>query len=143
VIGGRTRSGYVFLDHTADVGIRAWGPSAAVAFQQAGIALVALMGATAHPPGRRKGIHVNAADREGLLVAFLDDLIYLGETETGSGVASLAITRLTPTSLDAEVEMAPLHGPSDGLVVKAATYHRLAVSEHSDGSAEVQVYLDV
>lgn len=135
--------GFAFLEHTADVGIRAWGPSISDAFEQAGVGLATLMGATAEPSGRTEPVHVEGVDLEGLLVAFLNELIYLFEIADGEGLASLKVTRLEPTSLDADVQLAPMDTSGEGLLVKAATYHQLEVSERPDGTAEARVYLDV
>jgi SHS2 domain-containing protein len=140
---GEPTSGFAFLEHTADIGIRAWGTSLPDAFERAGVGLATLMGATAAPPGRTIPIHVEGADAGGLLVAFLDELVYRCETTEGEGLASLRVTRLDAASLDAVAEFAPTSGPGEGLVVKAATYHQLDVSERPDGTAEVRVYLDV
>jgi SHS2 domain-containing protein len=137
---GEPRAGFAYLEHTADVGIRAWGASLPEAFEQAGLGLAALMGATAPPPGRAAPIHVEGVDPGGLLVAFLDDLVF--RCELGAGVAGLRVTHLGPASLDAIVDLAEAPEAGEGLVVKAATFHQLAVEE-ADGGAEVRVFLDV
>ena len=140
---GEPRTGFAFLEHTADVGIRAWGPSPREAFEQAGIGLAALMGLTARSPGRATQFHVDGVDAGGLLVALLDELVFRLETAEGEGLASLRITRLNPTSLQATVELAPMRDPVEGLVVKAATYHQLEVAERPEGATEIRVFLDV
>lgn len=139
---GEPGSGFAFLEHTADVGIRAWGPSIRDAFEQAGVGLATLMGMTTAGPGHAEPIHVEGADQGGLLVALLNELVYLLETAVGEGMASLRVTRLDPTQLDASLELA-LTGAREGLLVKGATYHQLEVSERPGGAAEVRVYLDV
>ncbi len=140
---GEPGSGFAFLEHTADVGIRAWGPSVRAAFEQAGRGLATLIGATAPPPGRAVPIHVEAHDREALLVRFLDELVFVFETHDGEGLASLEVPRLSATSCDAVVRLAPMAVPLEGLLVKAATYHQLSIAEGPDGTAEAQIYLDV
>ena len=142
--GGTPDRGFAFLEHTADIGVRAWGPSIGEAFEQAGVGLATLMGmtATGHEHEHVEPIHVEGADAGGLLVALLNELVYLLETAGGEGLASLRVTRLDPASLDAAVKLAPARA-REGLVVKAATYHRLRVFERPDGTAEARVYLDV
>lgn len=140
---GEPDSGFAFLEHTADVGIRAWGPSIRDAFEQAGVGLATLMGMTSAGPGHAEPIHVEGADQGGLLVALLNELVYLLETADDEGMASLRITQLDPTQLDADVEVAPVRVGAEGLLVKGATYHQLEVSERPGGAAEVRVYLDV
>jgi SHS2 domain-containing protein len=135
-------SGFGYLEHTADVGIRSWGPSLRAAFEEAAAGVATLMGAATDPPGRRRSIRVEGADLGGLLVALLNEVIYLCESADGDGLASLRVTDLTRARLEAVVELAPIRRPSEGLAVKAATYHQLEVRELPDGSAETRVYLD-
>ena len=140
---GEPGSGFAFLDHTADIGIRAWGPSLPDAFAQAGLGLASLMGRAADPPGRPRTVRVEAADPAGLLVAFLDELIYLCEALDREGIASIDVTAFTGDALDAVVELAPVAPAGEGLAVKAATYHDLEVTERPDGLVGVRAYLDV
>lgn len=136
-------SGYGYLEHTADVGIRSWGPTVRAAFEEAATGLATLMGAVADPPGHLRSIRVEGADLGGLLVALLNEVIYLCESADGEGIASLRVTDLHRARLDAVVELAPVRRHIEGLAVKAATYHQLEVRELPDGSAETRVYLDV
>lgn len=140
---GRSAIGFAFLEHTADVGILAWGPTVPDVIEQAGIGLGTLMGMVSEPPGRTQQIRVESVDTEGSLVAFLNELIYLLETGDGEGLALVHVTHLTPTALEVLVETAPMAEDAEGLLVKAATYHQLEVTERSDGTAEARVYLDV
>lgn len=137
-------AGFAFVDHTADIGVHAWGTSARETFEQAGLAVATLMGATSHAgSGRPHVIHAQGPDLGGLLVAFLNELVFICETADGVGVAALRVTRMEPRWLEAVVELARAVPAADGLAVKAATYHSLHVVEHEDGSAEVRVFLDV
>jgi len=137
-------AGFAFVDHTADIGLRSWGPSLRDVFEQAGLALATLMGATSTVPhGRLQPIHAEGPDLGGLLVAFLNELVFVCETAGGTGVAALRVTRLEPRWLQGIVEMGPAEPTAEGLAVKAATYHHLHVVEHEDGSAEARVFLDV
>lgn len=137
-------AGFAFVDHTADIGFRSWGPTLRDAFEQAGLALATLMGVTATAShGRPEAIHAEGPDPGGLLVAFLNELVFVCEIADREGVCSLRITRFGPRWLEAVAELAPAAPAVDGLAVKAATYHRLHVAEHEDGSAEARVFLDV
>jgi SHS2 domain-containing protein len=140
---GESSYGFTFLEHTADVGIHAWGRSVAEAFEQAAIGLVTLMGRIAEGPGPSRPIEVESLDVESLLVAFLNELVYLGETLDHEGVASVHVKYLDATTLRADVGLAPARVGGEGALVKAATYHALEVSERSDGSTDARVYLDV
>jgi SHS2 domain-containing protein len=137
-------AGFAFVDHTADIGVHAWGTSLGETFEQAGLALATLMGATSPATsGRPHVIRAEGPDLGGLLVAFLNELVFVCETADGVGVAALRVTHLEPRWLEAVVHLAQAVPAADGLAVKAATYHRLHVVEHEDGSAEVRVFLDV
>ena len=135
-------AGYELLEHPADVGIRSWGPTQGTAFEQAAWGLVELLGIRREGSGDRRTISVSSPDLPGLLVEFLNELIFLHETE-GVAVADIRVTRLAETGLDAEVETVPLDRAPEGTVVKAATYYRLRVDRSPDGRTEVQVFLDV
>ena len=78
-----------------------------------------------------------------LLLAVLVNAHTLDAAASCEGLASLKVTRLEPTSLDADAQLAPMDTSGEGLLVKAATYHQLEVSERPDGTAEARVYLDV
>jgi SHS2 domain-containing protein len=135
-------AGHELLEHPADVGIRSWGPTPEMAFEQAAWGLVELLGIRGEGSGDRRTVSVSSPDLPGLLVDSLNELIFLHETE-GVAVADIRVTRLTETGLDAEVETVPLDRALEGTVVKAATYHGLRVDRSPDGRSEVQVFLDV
>lgn len=134
--------GFELLEHTADVGIRAWGPSAARAFEQAALGLGELMGVRIPGPGERRVVRVEGEDEADVLVGFLNELLYLHETEL-AGFASVEVLEVSAHALEAEVELVPLRAPGSGVAVKAATYHQVAVERRPDGTVEVRVYVDV
>ncbi len=135
-------AGFELLEHTADVGIRAFGASAAEAFAQAALGLAELMGVRISGPGERRVVRVEGEDEQDLLVGFLNELLYLHETEL-AGFARVDVRGVSGRSLEAEVELVPLRGPGSGVAVKAATYHQVAVERRPDGTVEVRVYVDV
>lgn len=85
---------------------------------------------------------LSGSDREELLVAFLNEVVFLHETES-AGVARISVATAGANGLDAEVAVATPTVTPAGIVVKAATYHDLRVAQRADGSTDVQVYLDV
>lgn len=135
-------AGFELLEHTADVGIRAFGPDLAEAFTQAALALAELMGVRVPGPGERRLVRVEGEDEEDLLVAFLNELLYLHETEL-AGFGRIDVREVSDRALEAWVELVPLRGPGSGVAVKAATYHQVAVERRPDGTVEVRVYVDV
>ncbi len=136
-------AGFALFDHTADTGLRAWGADLATAFAQAARGLSALLvPLEAIREHEARELSVDAPDPESLLVAWLDELLFVFETE------QLVFTRFqvalpTPTSLRATA-----HGERfdparhrGGVLVKAATYHQLEVDPGPP--ARLQVILDV
>lgn len=134
--------GYEFLEHTADLGIRAWGPTVEEAFAAAAQALAELMGAWFPGEGRERPVGVEAPDREALVVAWLDELLYLHEVHDVV-FGGFEVERVRPHRVDARVRAAPrgarqLESPG----VKAATYHRLRLAREGEEWV-VEVYLDL
>ncbi len=136
------RAGHEVLEHTADVGIRAWGDSIEETFEQAGWALAEMLGARAAGPGERRVISAGGGDVGAALVEFLNELLLLHEVEE-AGFSAITVRRVTDTEVDAEVELAPLPATAEGTQVKAATLHQLRVERPPDGGVEARVYLDV
>lgn len=139
---GAGASGYELLEHTADVGIRSWGPTPETAFERAAWALVDLLDIRGEGTGEARTIVASSGDAPGLLVDLLNELIFVHETEDVA-VSGVRVVRLTDESLEAEVETVPLARRPEGTVVKAATYHRVRVDQSPDGRTETQVFLDV
>jgi len=96
-----------------------------------------------HAPGPARGawreITVHGRDSEAVLVHWLNELIYLAETERWMG-AEFAADRATETELRMRVRGIPLdEAPSR---VKAATFHGLRIAPVADG-LEAELVLDV
>ena len=135
-------AGSELLEHTADLGIRAWAPSMPEAFEHAARALIEVMGIGLRGSGRRRVVNVAAGDEASLLVAFLNELIWLHEAES-VGFAELVVIAVSERDAIAEVETVPLVAPPEGIGVKAATYHQVQVVRRPAAGIEVRVFLDV
>lgn len=136
------QAGFEFLEHQADVGVRAWGETLGEAYEQAAWAVADILGVRAEGPGTHRTIRATGNDEGGLLVDFLNELLLLHETED-PGIAAIRVRNVTRTELEAQIELAPLDDASEGIPVKAATFHQLRVEHRADGSIEARVYLDV
>jgi SHS2 domain-containing protein len=125
------------IEHTADVGIRAYGKSASELFEGAAAGMFSLI---ANPervrPLGEVEVRLAAEDLPGLLVAWLSELLFLHETQ-----------RLLFCKFRVEVSGTQLHAQVWGeaidkkrhelkLAIKAVTYHRLSVDPER-GVAEV------
>lgn len=136
--------GFEIFPVTANKGIRAWGRDLAGLFVNAARGLWSLM----VEPGtvrreRMIPVEVEAADRETLLVAWLNEMLYLYETREFV-MADCVIRTLTDTALTAEMWGEPLDRMRHPMVghVKAVTYHLLQVRPTAQGW-EGQVVVDV
>ncbi len=134
---------YEIVEHTADIAIRVRAPSLGVLAARLAYATADLLCA-ADSVGRVEAVPVvlEAADRETLLVALANEIIYLREAEgllvPWLTVDSLEETRLSGTLVGEAAEAR--HQPRAGL--KAATYHELSIKE-SDGGLELFLVFDV
>lgn len=137
-------SGYEYFDVEADVGVRAWGATVAEAFGQAALGVLALAVTPDEVQEReRREVRAQGDSPETRLVNWINECLYVHEIE------GFAVHRVEVTTLTAAVVHGILHGETIdprrhrlGTVVKAATYHRVGLSE-SPGRAEVTLIVDV
>jgi SHS2 domain-containing protein len=135
---------YETFDHTADLGVRVFGQTAKELFANAAYALFDLL--TDVKRIRETlgfDLHVEAADREELLVRWLSELLFLSESP-GYLFKRFSISHLDQTSLRA-VAHGETFDPSRhafNLEIKAVTYHQVAVKEE-DGKWEARVIFDI
>jgi SHS2 domain-containing protein len=130
--------------HQADIGVRGFGATLAEAFEQAALALTAVITAPADvAPNEMVRISCEAPDAELLLVDWLNGLIY--EMATRSTLFSRFEVHLEGSRLTAQVWGETLetsrHQPA--IEVKAATYTALKVAQQLDGSWLAQCVVDV
>ncbi len=131
------------VDHTADVGIIAYGADISEAFVNAARALFSLITELDDVEEvLYRDMELTASDEESLLVEWLNELIYLFDAE-GIIFKRFDITELDSTSLKArsygEKADSSKHKLKTG--VKAATYHMLKVDK--DNGCKVQVLFDI
>ena len=141
--------GFELLEHTADDGIRARAATLEEAFEHATEGLAEVLGALA--PGRSPGasepgepvpVEVTAPDPGGLLVDWLNEVLWLLETSR-AGLAAVRVERAGDGVASGSVELAAGGPDPDGTFVKAVTYHRLRVEPDPGGGWLLEVYLDV
>ena len=130
--------------HDADIGVRGIGATRAEAFEQAALALTAVItdpgGIAAH---EAIAIQVDAPDDELLLVDWLNAIIY--EMATTNMLFARFTVKLDDHRLEAnawgEPVDRPRHRPT--VEVKGATYTALSVAKHADGTWIAQCVVDV
>lgn len=132
------------FEHRADIGVRGIASTLAGAFEQAALAMTAVVCDPAQvAPREAVAIGCEAADDEGLLVAWLNALVYemavrhmlFGRFEVRIDSRHLAATAWgEPVDLDR-------HHPA--VEVKGATYTALRVGRGADGTWTAQTVVDV
>jgi len=137
---------FEFLEHTADVIVRAYGDNLEEAFAAAGEAMFALItDRSAIKLTDEITIEIESPDREGLLVAFLSKLILIHEVDQMI-FREFTVTFHSSTQLSAigrgEHFVETRH--ESGLHVKAASYHMIEIADKvGEMPAYVQVLFDV
>ncbi|HXY53977.1 MAG TPA: archease [Nitrospirota bacterium] len=131
------------FEHEADIGIRGFGNSMEEAFENAAVAMYSVMvNIDAVYPREKRTFSVSAADRELLLVEWLNALL-----------ATSDIERLIFSKFDVNIEGTMLTGAAWGetldrdrheprVEVKGATYYLLSVKEEN-GAYTAQCVVDV
>jgi SHS2 domain-containing protein len=137
------RKDFEILNHTADVGIIAYGADLKQAFANAGRALFSLI---TELDDVKEVLHrdaeLSASDEESLLVEWLNELIYQFDTE-GIVFKRFDIIQLDSTRLKARGYGEKINKSRHKIKmgVKAATYHMLKVNKN--GGYRVQVLFDI
>jgi SHS2 domain-containing protein len=127
----------------ADLALRARAADLAGAFTAAALELGRLLAEGQRRAVERRSLRLEAADRDCLLVALLEELLYLFESE-GLLPAELTITLLSAGRLEAELGLDHFDPERHelGRAVKAVTWHRLEIAEDESG-ASVHAVLDL
>ena len=129
---------YRFADHTGEIEIELEAASEPELFAEGLAAMRELLEDAPEGERLRRAVAVEARDRATLLADWLGELAFLAETE-GLVPERVAELELEDRALRAVVEGrrgSPAH------LVKAATYHRLALERTGDRS-RARVVLDV
>ena len=132
---------YEFLEHTADLKIRASGKSLANAFENIGLGLEEYICRGGKVEGKiKKEFSLKGEDNEALLYSFLDEIIFLLDTE--AFIFSKIKVKIKKGELKAEMK-----GDDAGNYLhlnppKAATYAEMYVKRTKKGF-EVQAVIDV
>jgi len=134
---------FEIINHTADVGIIAYGADMNETFANAAKALFSLITELDDvEEAMHRDIELTAPDQESLLVEWLNELIYLFDAENiifkRFDVTQLSQTQLKARSYGHKVDSSK-HKLKTG--VKAATYHMLKIDKSNGG--KVQVLFDI
>ena len=135
---------FEILEHTADIGVRARGASLAALFENAAAGLLDVAFDPQAVAGREtRALAAEAADRESLLVNWLQEVVWLVDGE-GWLPRVVEVREISATRV-AGVARGEPRDPSRHpmrVIVKAVTYHLLSVREEK-GAWVAEVYLDI
>jgi SHS2 domain-containing protein len=132
------------LEHTADVGFEAFGATRAEVFANAARALTDLIvELDTIAPRAEVEVQVAGPDPESVLVNWLSELLYLHDAE-GWLFRDFTVRHLADNALLAVArgEKFQRSRHQAKLLVKAITYHQLALQETPEGW-RAQVYVDI
>jgi SHS2 domain-containing protein len=136
---------YEILEHTADAKFRAYGKTMEEAFGNAAKAMTALVVAPQElDTARELDIEVRAFDSKRLLFEFLDQLLFLMDTEK---FLAAEPKELSISHHHGEYVLKAVMRGDDvrkhGGNLKAVTYSEMLVEERSDGTWLVQAVIDI
>ena len=140
----RVKKGFEILDHTADIGIAAYGADIKEVFRNAALGLFSLMAELDDiKEDVQREVKLSAEDEEVLLIEWLNELIYIFDVEhiifKRFEIDELAGNQIRARCFGEEIK------PGQHKVkreIKAATYHMLRISK-SNGGYEVKVIFDI
>ena len=135
---------YEVIDHTADVGIIAYGKDLKEAFANAAYGMFSQIADLKEIKEEvKREVDIQSSDREALLVDWLNELLYIFDVDHII-FSRFDITELSQNSLKASVYGEKIDTSRHQLKtsVKAATYHMLKVEKKKNG-AKVQFILDI
>ena len=132
---------YRELDHTADRALQVWGRELVDLFAGAARGMCSLMGdLEGLVPGGWRTVRLESTDLEGLLVEWLNELLYLIESEgllfVEYRIESLSTSEVARDGTPGATMTAHLGGavaPVTKADIKAATFHDLALVEDAAG----------
>jgi len=138
------RRTFEIIDHTADVGIIAYGTDIKELFSNVALALFSLITEVdSIKENSHLDVEVTSHDRSSLLVEWLNELIYLFD------VKHILLNRFDIITLSHNQLRATCYGESFDptrhklkLAIKAATYHMLRLDEDEKGYI-AQIILDI
>ena len=135
---------YEFIEHTADLGFKAYGASLEQLFAHAAEAFFEAIVTLEHVKEKiERSIKVESDALDNLMVCWLTELLYLYDTER-LVFKSFQINRIKDNKLKANAK-GEVFNPSRHEIktgIKAVTYHQLFVKERK-GGWEARVIFDI
>jgi SHS2 domain-containing protein len=134
--------GFQEINHTADLELNVWAENLPELFTQSALGMYHLAQVVLREEGDQRvsrEIELEAFDRESVLIAFLDELLFFLEDEQ-LAFPELALTLPKDTTLQANMHGYPvLEQHRD---IKAVTFHQLDIQKKQDGYT-VNIVFDI
>lgn len=148
-MGDAPGAGYNLFEHTADVGVVAWGEDPAAAFSMAARGMYAVILDTDPLDWQGEGapheirVEVEGAGWPDLLVNWLAEQVFYFDVD-GFVPNRIDFALCEPTRLEARLRGIAMADPGDtnGTAIKAVTYHQLEVDVRP-GRTELRVIFDI
>jgi SHS2 domain-containing protein len=133
---------YTLRDHTADVRLQVTGKTLKELFADALQGMTSVLTGRASKSRLRNEIPftITAPDTESLLVDFLNEALYVMQTQKARA-ASVKFIRLDRTDASGIVNVVPVD--CFQVDIKAATYHDIHIRQMSDGHLETVIVFDI
>lgn len=142
-------SGFKFVEHTADVKVKCWGPTLEEAFSQAASGLIATITPNLDLIDKRveRTIQVESEDKEALLYDFLSEFLFLFDVE-GLVFGEITVESIEKSGEELSLE-ASLKGEEFdkgkheyGTEVKAITYSYMKIEQQED-RVNIEIVFDI
>ncbi|MGV8151516.1 MAG: archease [Candidatus Nanoarchaeia archaeon] len=142
---------YRFLEHTADIKFLAFGKTQEEAFSNSAYALREIMSKDKINETRKKQLKVNGKDYESLLYNFLEEFLYILDSENFifSKIRNIKIEMKNKNGKEKFYELFAEVSGDDAINyefkmdVKAVTYNEMFVRQEKDKTWAIQVVVDV
>ena len=133
-------SGFQEIEHTADTAIRVWAPDLPTLFVEAANGMCSITGMDFDEKNRKSSVIViEAGEFESLLVMFLEELLFLSESDD-LGFDHFEVEIKEGYILTARIEGAKIRDKRKE--IKAVTFHNMEISKTNFGY-EVFIVFDV
>ena len=136
---------FEIIDTTADIGIRAFGTDLPKVYSNAALGMLSLITDIETVKERlERKIVITASDNDTLLAEWLNELIFLFDTEMLL-FCRFIIVMPGKSFIEARCfgEKADKSRHDLKIGIKSATYHRIKVAQQKDGTFQAEVILDV
>ena len=139
-----TTKRFEIVDHTADIGIKAYGSTLKELFENAALGMFNIIAdIEGIKPSTEIEVKAEGIDKEELLIAWLEELLYNFYTKNVI-LSEFDISELTETKLTAKAKGRFIGENKNRLKteIKAATRHEIKINKEND-RYEAQVIFDV